>query len=168
MLVFTLDATPTSTIATLKAALCAANPTAPPAEQQRWILKGKVLGDAKLLREFAVDPAGATINLMLTKPVASAPPPALTLETDSRPALSLATDCLTPPAPAPTGIAAIVSRPELWTETFEVLKRHFGEGRDSDAKEVWEAWLGAAQGWIEPGDKALIRERVGISAMGGL
>ncbi|KAL8279777.1 hypothetical protein RQP46_007872 [Phenoliferia psychrophenolica] len=171
-LVFTLACPPTATIATLKALLCSLEPTAPPVEQQRWILKGKSMGDAKLVREFPVED-GSVINLMLNK---AAPPPATVVpdlvlsssDDPTRPALAISTDDISPPPPPPTGIPAVVGKPELWVETFEVLKRHFGEGRDAEAREVWESWLGAAQGWIQPGEKALIRERTGISAMGGL
>lgn len=198
-LVFSLPAPPTATIATLKALLVAQEPSAPPVEAQRWILKGKAMGDAKLLKEFAGVEDGAVVNLMIKAtptplvPV-SAPTdepvpmdgievPALTLSSplpspnpaagpaSSRPPLSISTTSIPVVAPArdlPTGIAATISDPALWSDAYDLLRKRFGEARESDVREVWEAWFGGAQGWIEPGAKALIRERVGISAMGGL
>ncbi|KAH9941891.1 ubiquitin-domain-containing protein [Epithele typhae] len=60
---YTLDVQPTDTIAQIKAQL-AGVAGAPPVDQQRLLLKGKVLADAKLLREYAVKD-GDTINLMV-------------------------------------------------------------------------------------------------------
>ncbi|SCV74322.1 BQ2448_6754 [Microbotryum intermedium] len=236
---FSLKASPTSTIQTLKMLLVQQNPTAPAPEQQRWILKGKSMGDTKLLREFAVE-NGSVVNLMITKAAAQAqaadpepteatatpagasttlastssalsPPstpahggtasgrhsrvPSLTLSeppepyTPSRrgssagshrsvPSLSITTDLLSSPLsldshqPASARSAgsdefiAGVSNPTLWTEAFELLKRHF-EGDESKAQSVWESWLSGSRDWISPGDKALIRSKAGVSAMGG-
>jgi hypothetical protein len=60
---FTLAASPTDAISSLKVAL-AAQPSAPPADAQRLLLKGKVLTDAKLLQEYSVKD-GDTLNLSI-------------------------------------------------------------------------------------------------------
>ena len=54
---------PTDTIADIKAQL-AAVPGAPPADVQRLLVKGKVLADGKLLKEYDVKD-GDTVNLMV-------------------------------------------------------------------------------------------------------
>ncbi|KAK4691906.1 ubiquitin-like protein 4, partial [Phenoliferia sp. Uapishka_3] len=77
-LLFTIKCPETSTIATLKSLLCAQESTAPGVEQQRWVYKGKVLADGKLLKEFGVVD-GAVINLMIkasTPSSTSTPAPA--------------------------------------------------------------------------------------------
>ncbi|KDR80208.1 hypothetical protein GALMADRAFT_116836 [Galerina marginata CBS 339.88] len=60
---FTLAVHPTDTVASIKAQL-ASQPSAPPADVQRLLLKGKALADAKLLKEYNIK-EGDTINLML-------------------------------------------------------------------------------------------------------
>jgi len=60
---FTLSVAPTDTIATVKTHL-AKEPGAPPADAQRLLLKGKVLADGKLLKEYAVK-GGDVVNIML-------------------------------------------------------------------------------------------------------
>ncbi|GAA5867276.1 hypothetical protein JCM8547_003144 [Rhodosporidiobolus lusitaniae] len=207
---FTLSARPTSTIADLKAQLAKSESAAPPPEAQRWILKGKAMGDSKLLKEFPVE-AGSTINLMVTK-VASpspspAPPaasssstsddpsdahavPALTLSEPAAPGtspseppqLSLATDLSNLPLstsadsstnfdPALAGLSdqflSGVQDPEWWTEVRALCEKKFGEG-SKDAQTVWEGFFGGARDWVTPNQKALIRERVRFSAMGGV
>lgn len=42
------------------------------------------------------------------------------------------------------------------------------ENKEKEAQQAWEAMLGGCREWIDPGKKALIRERVGYSAMGGI
>ncbi|KAM0748255.1 hypothetical protein T439DRAFT_291946 [Meredithblackwellia eburnea MCA 4105] len=196
-LVFTLSAPPTATIATLKALLCEREPTAPSPDSQRWILKGKSLVDGKLLKEYGVED-GAVVNLMVKAPAPGSTPaaaasgslstptdtsagvPSLTLSspspagtprgtspTTSRLPLSIDTSVTAPPAPELTGIAGVVSEPQFWVDAFQLLKTKFG-GSEAEAKEVWETWFSGGQKWIEPGRKALIREKVGVSAMGGL
>lgn len=60
---FTLAVQPTDTISDIKSQL-ASQPRAPPADAQRWLLKGKALADTKLLKEYNVKD-GDTINLMI-------------------------------------------------------------------------------------------------------
>ncbi|GAA5851727.1 hypothetical protein JCM9279_004385 [Rhodotorula babjevae] len=197
---FTLAARPTATVADLKKQLAAAEKDAPAPEQQRWILKGKAMGDGKLLREFEVQD-GAVVNLMITKAPAAAPPssststaaaspsspgvPALTLSepstsSSSNPpqvslakdldALPLSTSSTSPAHPEHAGLSpaflSTVASPALWQSVRSTIEGHF-EG-DKEAQRVWEAMFDGAQEWIRPNDKALIRERVGYSAMGGV
>ncbi|PPQ84122.1 hypothetical protein CVT25_003335 [Psilocybe cyanescens] len=66
---------PTDTIASIKL-LLAAQPSAPPADAQRLLLKGKALADNKLLREYTIKD-GDTVNLVCKPGVnwdPSAPP----------------------------------------------------------------------------------------------
>ncbi|GAA6010792.1 hypothetical protein JCM11491_002948 [Sporobolomyces phaffii] len=200
-LTFSIAAAPTATILSLKQQLAEAHASkgAPPAEGQRWILKGKSMGDSKLLKEFSVAD-GAVINLMLTK-TAPAPPaakstsddpeeatatavPALTLSEPStgssssaastattKPAVSL--DNLPPASPSSVHSSSAyrerIQRPELWQDIRSALEKRFEgiENRDAECQQAWEAMLGGCQEWIDPGKKALIREQVGYSAMGG-
>ncbi|KAG8982699.1 hypothetical protein FRB93_007920 [Tulasnella sp. JGI-2019a] len=64
---FTLQAHPTDTIAQIKAKLTQEHPRAPEADDQRLLLKGKVLADAKLLKEYPISTDATNITLM-TKP----------------------------------------------------------------------------------------------------
>lgn len=203
---FTLAARPTATVADLKKQLAAAEVDAPAPEQQRWILKGKAMGDGKLLREFEVQD-GAVVNLMITKApapaaavaassssastsTAAASPsspgvPSLTLSepstsSSSNPpqvslakdldALPLSTSSTSPAHPEHAGLSpaflSTVASPALWQSVRSTVEGHF-EG-DKEAQRVWEAMFDGAQEWIRPNDKALIRERVGYSAMGGV
>ncbi|GAA5942607.1 hypothetical protein JCM3775_003654 [Rhodotorula graminis] len=197
---FTLAARPTATVADLKKQLAAAEKDAPAPEQQRWILKGKAMGDGKLLREFDVQD-GAVVNLMITKaPAAAAAPssstasaaspsspgvPALTLSEPSTSssstapqvslakdldALPLSTSSTSPAHPEHAGLSpaflSSVASPALWQSVRDTVEGHF-EG-NKEAQRVWEAMFEGAQEWIRPNDKALIRERVGYSAMGGV
>jgi len=79
---FTLSVQPTDTISAIKAQL-AALPSAPPADAQRLLLKGKALLDAKLLKEYNIKD-GDTLNIAI-KPGfnwdPSAQPAPLTKET---------------------------------------------------------------------------------------
>jgi len=60
---YTVSVRPTDTVSSIKAQL-AAQPTAPPADAQRLLLKGKALADAKLLQEYSIK-NGDTVNLVL-------------------------------------------------------------------------------------------------------
>ncbi|GAA5907865.1 ubiquitin family protein [Sporobolomyces salmoneus] len=206
-LTFTISASPTSTILSLKQQLADSHSSkgAPAAEGQRWILKGKSMGDQKLLKEFSVQD-GAVINLMVTKTV---PPPSsssatttttnddpeeataqavpsLTLSEPSasessssqttatmKPTISL--DNLPPPSHTNASVhssAAYRDRiqdPDLWEEVRSLLEKRFEgvENKDAESQQAWEAMLAGCQEWIDPGKKALIREKVGYSAMGG-
>jgi len=212
-LTFTLSASPTSTISSLKQQLADSNQSkgAPGAESQRWILKGKSMGDSKLLKEFNVQD-GAVINLMINKSTPAPPPPPSTSTSDDPaesqagsssttgvPSLTLSEPSSTPSSSNPPPAVSIekdlealplstsststnsttahsssayrdhIQQPELWQEIREVLERRF-EGvanKEAECQQAWEGMLGGCQEWIEPGKKALIRERVGYSAMGG-
>ncbi|KAJ3570565.1 hypothetical protein NP233_g4316 [Leucocoprinus birnbaumii] len=61
---YTLTVSPTDTISTIKSQLATTYDTAPPADAQRLLVKGKALADAKLLKEYNVQ-NGDTVNLML-------------------------------------------------------------------------------------------------------
>jgi len=65
-LTFQLTVSPTDTIAQIKAQLEKQYPRAPTADLQRLLLKGKVLADSKLLKEYPISDS-TTITLM-TKP----------------------------------------------------------------------------------------------------
>jgi len=59
---FKLTAHPTDTIAHIKAQLASENPRAPASEDQRFLLKGKVLADNKLLKEYPIsEPTNITL-----------------------------------------------------------------------------------------------------------
>jgi len=60
---FTLSVHPTDTISAIKAQL-AALPSAPPAEAQRLLVKGKALLDTKLLKEYSIKD-GDTLNIAI-------------------------------------------------------------------------------------------------------
>jgi UV excision repair protein RAD23 len=60
---YSISVNPTDTISAIKAQL-ASQPSAPPADAQRLLLKGKALADGKLLKEYAVKD-GNTVNLMI-------------------------------------------------------------------------------------------------------
>lgn len=118
---------------------------------------------------------GATINLMVSKTTTPAAPtaevPSLVLSEaepgSSKPTLNISTSI---PSPTTEGsvdkFAESVSSPQLWTDALTILKRHFGDD-ESSAEKVWEAWLSGSIQWISPSAKAAIREKVGLSAMGG-
>ncbi|KAK4046082.1 hypothetical protein OIV83_006362 [Microbotryomycetes sp. JL201] len=190
-LTFSLECAPTVTISSLKEQLRAQYPDAPQPEAQRWILKGKAMGGDRLLKEFAVE-NGSVVNLMITKaaappsataqptnaanpvsvpsftlsepaPATSAGPPSLQINTTSLP---IDDGSLTPSAPPPFNTK--ISDPALWIGAWDLLKQHFGEDNEVEAQQAWESWLGGAREWISAGDKALIRDRVGLSAMGGV
>jgi hypothetical protein len=144
-------------------------------EQQRWILKGKAMGDDKLLREFAVKD-GDVVNLMITKaivPIAKASDepevPELTLTDSTKPSISIAIPAVASTASAATPYDQVISSPELWVETLAMLRKHFGgtEEGEHNAATTFEAWLSASIHHISASDKAMIREKT-LSAMGGV
>lgn len=61
---YTLTISPTDTIATIKSQLATSHPTAPPADAQRLLVKGKALADGKLLKEYNIQ-QGDTVNLIV-------------------------------------------------------------------------------------------------------
>ena len=60
---FTISVRPTDTISAIKAQL-ASEPSAPSADAQRLLFKGKALADGKLLKEYSNIKDGDTVNLM--------------------------------------------------------------------------------------------------------
>jgi hypothetical protein len=94
---FTISVRLTDTISAIKTQL-AAEPSAPPADKQRLLFKGKALADGKLLKEYNNIKDGDTINLMVkpgydwnttaittapTPPVSASPMPAESLSIPS-------------------------------------------------------------------------------------
>jgi UV excision repair protein RAD23 len=69
-LTFNLNVHPTDTIAQIKAQLAAEHPRAPSADDQRLLLKGKVLADAKLLKEYPISASLSepTLITLMAKP----------------------------------------------------------------------------------------------------
>jgi len=61
---FTMSVPLTDTISVIKAQL-ASEPSAPPADVQRLLFKGKALADGKLLKEYSNIKDGDTVNLMV-------------------------------------------------------------------------------------------------------
>ncbi|KAH8926107.1 hypothetical protein BT69DRAFT_1279165 [Atractiella rhizophila] len=226
-LTFTLSScAPTSTISSLKARLHEQEDGVPPPEQQRWLLKGKVISDSKLLKEYDGIKDGETITLMATgggvisasttpKPKASdseamdvdpplpssstsaqtAPKPTSDLKvnpssiptfslsaTPSSPSVPISNEDLihsTPQSPSvtasvPHSLLARFQNPDFWVETLDFLRTQFrSEGREKEEGEwnataVWEQWFESGKCWLSPSDIALIRDRTGISSMGGL
>jgi len=82
----------TDTIAAVKARL-AGQPSGPPVETQRLLLKGKALADAKLLKEYSIKD-GDTVNLAL-KTLPTTPP----MATESAPAAQPPSIHLASPTP---------------------------------------------------------------------
>lgn len=174
-LVFSLACPSTSTISSLKALLAEQNASAPAPELQRWILKGKGMGDDKLLREFTVK-NGAVVNLMIVKPAAGSlsndepAVPALTLTSESqKPSISVAIPAVEP-TPAPSHRDIVLASPALWVDTLALLRKHFGASDEGEraAAATFESWLSSSMDKISASDKAMIREKTGISVMGGL
>jgi len=82
---FTLSVQPTDTISAIKAQVSSL-PSAPPADCQRLLLKGKALLDAKLLKEYNIKD-GDTLNIAI-KPGFHWDPSAPTKPTESTPMLT--------------------------------------------------------------------------------
>lgn len=97
-LTFSLEAPPTATISSLKAVLAQQDPSAPAPEAQRWLLKGKSMGDGKLLKEFPVED-GSVVTLMTAKVAAPVPSPELVPV--PTPILEAASGLAPPPAVSP-------------------------------------------------------------------
>jgi len=95
---YTISVHPTDTISSIKGQL-AAEPTAPPADAQRLLLKGKALADGKLLQEYPVK-EGDTVNLIV-KPGFDWDP--------SRPASTV----------TPSGLQSLSPSPQLGTATSD-------------------------------------------------
>ncbi|ORY92876.1 hypothetical protein BCR35DRAFT_286264 [Leucosporidium creatinivorum] len=104
-------------------------------------------------------------SLTLTEPISSTSAvPSLSINTS--PEIPLPDEA--PSSPTPDRFSTTMSDPTLWIQAYELLKQQFGEGREAEAQRAWEGWLSGSREAISPGDKALIRSRVGLSAMGGV
>lgn len=136
------------------------------------------MGDDKLIREFAIKD-GAVVNLMITKAVAKTEedgdePPSITLTTggsgSGSPKLSLAIPATPVTAPAKLPADVVISSPALWIDVLALLRSQFADSPEGERNAVstWESWLSASIDRISASDKALIRERAKVSAMGGL
>lgn len=156
------------------------------------------MGDGKLLREFAVENGAVVNLMIkaVTPPVATAPPPpeapvegipSLTFSSAPSPSitgrvpLSISTSLPDSAFGAPSTVnpstvgesqhfLSTISSPALWGDALELLNRNFGDTEEGEgqARRTWESWLGGSREWISPSQKALIREQVGVSAMGGI
>lgn len=170
---FSLSCSSTLTIAALKQQLRTENPeTAPAVDDQRWLVKGKVLADTKLLKEY--DLPTKTITLML-KPGATYPPISAKEEAAAPPLLRLNTSDIPPPVLvgpvhdplSTTAFQSKLQQVEFWKKTLEGLTLQFDGDRDAAVK-VWETWFGASKHWLTPNLVAKIREEVDVLAMGGV
>lgn len=121
---FTISVQSTDTIASIKSQL-ASETSAPPADAQRLLLKGKALADAKLLKEYSVKD-GDTVNLMV-KPgfdwdpsrIASSPAPIPSPEGSQDPAsLSLSPNPKSQPSRKHHRIPSLVLSPSPSNEAL--------------------------------------------------
>lgn len=103
----------TDSVSQLKTLISQASTSAPPADSQRLLLKGKALTDSKLLKEYDISD-GAIVHLYF-KPAAAAatPTPALNVESTSAsastssPPVDKSTSA--PPSPAPPSLTITTS-----------------------------------------------------------
>jgi len=93
---FTISVRPTDTVSVIKAQL-SLEPSAPPADAQRLLFKGKALADGKLLKEYNNIKDGDTVNLMV-KPGYDWNP-AATITTTTPPQVSASPMPASPPEP---------------------------------------------------------------------
>ena len=102
------DVSPTDSILSIKERLASEHSRAPPADIQRLLLKGKVLADGKLLKEYlSLDPTESSIALsLMIKPGASwAAEEKMSVDQSAAPSLHIATGGASLAAPAATGVA---------------------------------------------------------------
>ncbi|KAF8962562.1 hypothetical protein BDZ97DRAFT_2021663 [Flammula alnicola] len=187
---YTLLVEPTDTIAAIKAQL-AAQPTAPPADVQRLLLKGKALADGKLLKEYTIK-AGDTVNLMV-KPghhwdptattttatadhqripsVVLSPSPSSdspgSVEKDIM--LTLDAGVLPSPVTQPETMSTyheVVANPEFWERLHAFLKCARIQDRCRYLSGIRD-FLRAAKGSLTASEIAKIRDTVGVVGMAG-
>ena len=178
----------TDTVLDLKHLVAKSAPSAPPADQQRLLIKGKALTDTKLLKEYDVE-SGATIHLIV-KPASASPapapsasssssvsaapagsPPALTITTsvdgDSKAGTSMPLEVTDAPplGPQPTvGSAAFhesISDPSFWQKIHALCVGEFANESDADA--CWETFLLSMKTKLSAGEIAKIRDVVGVT-----
>jgi hypothetical protein len=182
---YTLAAKATSSIAALKEQLAQEQGRkAPSVDDQRWLLKGKVMADAKLLREYSVAD-GAKITLMLkpgssfdpdalaTPAAATDPPransharvPSLTLNLSNlEPEITIGAIHAHPAGPSPA-FTSKISSVDFWSGILDKLTEDLGE---ADAPKVFESWFGSSKQYLTPNDVAKIRDALQMTNMGGV
>ncbi|KAL1410210.1 hypothetical protein Q8F55_004215 [Vanrija albida] len=194
-LTLSISAHPSDSVTDLKA-LVAAAPGAPPADAQRLLLKGKVLADAKLLKEY--DLADGAVLTLMAKPgakvakepsppptpaAAIAPPSSSHSRTSSHgtvPNLTITTDT---PGASPTEVPEYQlseqPSPSLSTAAFHssIANPDFWQklhtlaqtefASQDDADYVLDTFLVAMKGRLSATEAAKIRDVVGVAGMGG-
>ncbi|WWC98880.1 hypothetical protein V866_005774 [Kwoniella sp. B9012] len=181
----------TDTVTDLKSQIAKSAATAPSADSQRLLLKGKALTDTKLLKEYDIKD-GAILHLMVkvattkeltsdeatfTAPSSTSPaPPALTITTSidgiepgtSMPLTNI--DSAVPPlGPQPQVSSAsfhqTIADPQFWQKIHALCVSEFPLEDEADA--AWETFLISMKGKLSAGEAAKIRDVVGVTGMGG-
>ncbi|WVQ63013.1 uncharacterized protein L199_001162 [Kwoniella botswanensis] len=181
----------TDTVTDLKSQIAKSAATAPSADSQRLLLKGKALTDTKLLKEYDIKD-GAILHLMVkvattkeltsdeatfTAPSSTSPaPPALTITTSidgiepgtSMPLTNI--DSAAPPlGPQPQVSSAsfhqTIADPQFWQKIHALCVSEFPLEDEADA--AWETFLVSMKGKLSAGEAAKIRDVVGVTGMGG-
>ncbi|KAK1920822.1 hypothetical protein DB88DRAFT_469017 [Papiliotrema laurentii] len=190
---FAITASTTDPISHLKKLVAKSAATAPPADSQRLLLKGKALVDSKLVKEYPIVD-GSVLTLML-KPPTSAPststpapvscPPIATGSPGGLPALTITTETdnipneavpvteadidTAPTGPQPQVSSAefhrTISDPKYWQRLHALCVSEFTFEDDADA--AWETFLISMKGRLSAGEAAKIRDVVGVRGMGG-
>jgi hypothetical protein len=121
-------------------------------------------------------PAASVPALTLSEPAPSSSTssavPQISLQTDlDNLPLSTSSTASEHPSSTHAGFSSeflsTIAGSELWNDVRGVCEKRFGEG-SKEAQTAWEAMFEGARGWISPNQKALVREQVGFSAMGGV
>ncbi|KAK6906913.1 hypothetical protein I203_100902 [Kwoniella mangroviensis CBS 8507] len=181
----------TDTVTDLKSQIAKSAASAPSADSQRLLLKGKALTDTKLLKEYDIKD-GAILHLMVkvattkeltsdeatfTAPSSTSPaPPALTITTSidgiepgtSMPLTNI--DSAAPPlGPQPQVSSAsfhqTIADPQFWQKIHALCVSEFPLEDEADA--AWETFLVSMKGKLSAGEAAKIRDVVGVTGMGG-
>jgi len=152
---FTISVRLTDTISAIKTQL-SAEPSAPPAEAQRILFKGKALADGKLLKEYNNIKDGDTINLMVK--------PGYDWNTTARSGVGEKGIMSTiDPGVLPSPVLQphhTLSRPEFWERLHDFLKNEFRT--PEDVHSTFEIFLCAAEGSLTASEVAKIRDQVGV------
>jgi hypothetical protein len=177
---FTVQIAPSDSIQQLKANVASSSSTAPRAEFQRLLLKGKALADAKLVKEYGIA-EGATVNMVL-KPKEPVPQPGAipsltisdadpaaegTTSTSAFPARPLTTLDISSPAnqPGPSNSTAefhnTIADPEFWKKVYALCQSEFLSDHEADG--CWHAFLGGVRTKLSPGEIAKIQDAVGVT-----
>jgi len=174
---YTISASPTDSIGSLKAKLTSNNSGAPPPDYQRWIWSGKAMTDSKLLREyegigksaevekiFLMIKSGWTPSQVVEIPIIQLEPVTLT-NSNSKPRPALVIDTSSTETDEISPFSKVISDPSLWQDVRALLLARFGS--EEDCREVWETWFGSSKHWLTPSQVAAVRDSVGITAMSG-